>query len=105
MFALKTSATTALLVLLPFFALALIFSFSRFTEEREMIKIGLSLERRMGICKSVEDRQLSGNDPGMMLREIPGERRSERRTLEYRVDTCDGNRAKVHKTPRKSEKK
>lgn len=90
-----------------FLALALMVSFRRFTEDREMRRIGLSFERRMGLCSGVE-KESCGKVPGMMnflnacFKLVP----EKRLDLEYRrFDDCGGNRASVHGTPRKSEKK
>ena len=108
----KTSAATALqgflLLVLFFLALALMVSLRRFTDEREITRIGLSLDKRMGLRSGAgEGSESCGKDPGMMnflkaCFRLALERRPD---LEYRVDDCGGNLASVHGTPRKLEKK
>lgn len=107
----KTSAATALLglvLLLFFLVLALMVSLRRFTDEREITRIGLSLDKRMGLRSGAgEGSESCGKDPGMMnfLKACLRLALERRLDLEYRVEDCGGNLASVHGTPRKSEKK
>jgi hypothetical protein len=69
----KTSAATAfLLAALPEFAFEqgweadLMDSFRRFTDERDMSRRGLSLDRRMGVGYGCGEEAAWGNEPGML---------------------------------------
>lgn len=88
----KTSAAIAFLVPEEF---AFMVSFRRLTEEREMRRIGLSLDRRAGVGAGVG--RSCGKDPGMV----------SKLGLETRADAegCNDSLASVQGTPRKSEKK